>query len=108
VCIRCGKQLSGRQTKYCSNNCKVSEQVTLLRRRVKVKAVAYKGGKCIDCGYNRCVAALQFHHPNGDKDFGIAAKGATRSWEKVVVELDKCVLLCANCHAERHWRVVQR
>ena len=51
-------------------------------------------------------AALQFHHPNNDKEFGIAAEGFTRSWEKVKAELDKCILLCANCHAEAHWRVV--
>lgn len=55
------------------------------------------------CGYNKCEAALQFHHRNPEeKSFGIAAKGEARSWVKTVKELDKCDLLCANCHAELH------
>jgi ribonuclease HII len=106
VCIKCGKLLQGKQTKYCSVNCKSIVAVAKRRRVVKQMALDYKGGRCIDCGYNKCNGALQFHHPNGDKEFGIADKGITRSWAKVKAELDKCVLVCANCHAERHWRVV--
>ena len=62
----------------------------------------YKGGQCRVCGYNRCMSALSFHHldPN-EKDFGIA-QACALSWEKVKRELDKCVLLCGNCHAEVH------
>lgn len=55
------------------------------------------------CGYNKCLAALEFHHPNSDKDFGLSQKGITRSWEKVKLELDKCELVCCNCHKEIHW-----
>jgi hypothetical protein len=66
-------------------------------------AVAYKGGKCEQCGYDRCLDALEFHHKDpAQKDFSISAKGYTRSWNKVVYELDKCVILCANCHRELH------
>ena len=73
------------------------------RKKIKEMAVEYKGGKCICCGYNKCIGALEFHHldPNG-KDFNISAKGITRAWSKVKEELDKCVLLCANCHRELH------
>ncbi len=64
-------------------------------------ALEYKGGKCKMCGYNRCPAALELHHINkSEKNFGIGDKGYTRSWEKVKAELDKCILLCANCHRE--------
>ena len=64
-------------------------------------AIEYKGGKCILCGYDKCSRALEFHHVNPEeKEFGISKDGATRSWEKVKIELDKCVLLCANCHRE--------
>jgi hypothetical protein len=43
-------------------------------------AIAYKGGECSICGYNKCVAALEFHHLNpSEKDFTISAKGYTRS-----------------------------
>ncbi|MBI4999803.1 hypothetical protein HZB97_03475 [Candidatus Gottesmanbacteria bacterium] len=52
------------------------------------------------CGYNRYQGALDLHHINGEKEFGISDKGYTRSWKKVKAELDKCVLVCANCHRE--------
>lgn len=73
------------------------------RRREKVMkmAVDYKGGACLLCGYNKCSRALEFHHVNPEeKLFSISRDGNTRSWEKVKAELDKCVLLCANCHRE--------
>ena len=73
------------------------------RKKVRCMAVAYKGGRCEQCGYNRCVDALEFHHRDpAQKDFSISAKGYTRSWSKVKVELDKCSVLCANCHRELH------
>lgn len=88
---------------YCSKNCKMKAAVSRRRKELKVKAVEYLGGRCMKCGYNKCVAALDFHHKNEEeKDFGIAAKGVTRSWDKVRAELDKCDLLCANCHREYH------
>lgn len=65
-------------------------------------ALEYKGSKCGVCGYNRCSRALVFHHLEGDKDFGISEKGYTRSWDKTKKELDKCILVCSNCHAEVH------
>ena len=71
-------------------------------------AVEYKGSKCMVCGYNRCIEALEFHHNNStEKDFSISEKGYTRSWAKVKEELDKCMLLCANCHREIHAQQAQ-
>lgn len=73
------------------------------RKKVRLLAVQYKGGKCEICGYNRCVDAFEFHHLDvTQKDFGISEKGYTRSWAKVKEELDKCKLLCSNCHRETH------
>ena len=79
------------------------EAVQKRRTKVKKMAVEYGGGSCRLCGYDKCNNVLTFHHldPN-EKDFGISAKGYTRSWEKVKTELDKCVLLCNNCHGEVH------
>lgn len=78
---------------------------SVIRRRKKLKqmAVEYKGGKCVQCSYNKCLRAMEFHHldPN-EKDFGISANGYTLSWEKIKKELDKCILVCSNCHAEIH------
>jgi hypothetical protein len=80
------------------------------RRREKVRqiAVEYKGGSCEVCNYNRCINALEFHHLDPTKkDFGISAKGYARSWEKVKHEIEKCILLCANCHREFHAGMLQ-
>ena len=71
-------------------------------------AIEYKGGKCMICGYDKCNKALEFHHiDSGRKDFGISAKGYTRSWQKVKSELEKCILICANCHRELHEGITQ-
>jgi 5-methylcytosine-specific restriction endonuclease McrA len=59
------------------------------------------GGCCRLCGYDRCVSALQFHHLNpAEKSFTLSNAGFTRSIAKARAEASKCVLLCANCHAE--------
>lgn len=71
------------------------------RRKNKIKAVAYKGGKCQNCGYKKSVYCLDFHHVNPEeKDFAIAS--VTRRWEIIKRELDKCILVCRNCHGEIH------
>ena len=76
------------------------------RKKIRQAAVEYKGGRCERCGYNKCLDALEFHHKDAKgKDFSISEKGYTRSWAKVKSELDKCELLCANCHREVHAEV---
>lgn len=78
------------------------------RKKIREMSVEYKGGKCTFCNYSKCLEALDFHHKNDtDKDFGISAKGYTRSWEKVKKELYKCILVCANCHRELHAGLLQ-
>jgi predicted transcriptional regulator len=72
------------------------------RKKVKLKLVEKKGGKCERCGYNKCIDALEFHHidPN-KKDFSVSGK----SWslEKLEKEVEKCILVCSNCHKEIHF-----
>ncbi len=73
------------------------------RHAIREKAIAAKGRKCEICGYSRCKEALEFHHlKDSDKNFGLSEKGYARSWQRVKKELEKCVLLCANCHREIH------
>lgn len=81
----------------------VSNAVSHRRKQLKVNLVNYFGGKCIKCGYDKCIAALEFHHrdPN-KKDFGLSMSGLTRSWKRLLEEAKKCDLVCANCHAEIH------
>jgi hypothetical protein len=70
-------------------------------RRVKQILVDEAGGCCRLCGYRRCVGALQFHHLDpAQKSFGLASDGVTRGIQAAREEARKCVLLCANCHAE--------
>jgi len=65
-------------------------------------AIKYLGGKCIRCGWKGNQAALQFHHTNSKgKDFTIG-NAANKSWDKIKVEMKKCILLCANCHMIEH------
>ena len=94
--------------KYSDRATYLKEAVIKRRKKIREMALGYKGGKCMLCGYNKCPAALDFHHLEKDeKDFGLSAKGITRSWEKTKSELDKCILICANCHRETHSGLTQ-
>lgn len=68
----------------------------------KRKAVIYLGGKCICCGYDKCDAALDFHHINPEEKEEKAAVIIRRPWSLALVELDKCALVCCRCHREIH------
>jgi 5-methylcytosine-specific restriction endonuclease McrA len=94
--------------KYADRRDELIRAVAKRRRKVKTLAIEYKGGKCQLCGYARYQGALDLHHIDPkEKDFGIGDKGYTRSWETVRKELDKCVLLCANCHRELEAGITQ-
>jgi transposase len=84
---------------YRCRQCRI-EAVARRRRKVKAILVAEAGGTCRLCGYDKCFAALEFHHldPN-TKRFGLSRRGA-RSIARLRLEAQKCVLLCSNCHAE--------
>lgn len=74
-----------------------------LAREKKAQYVAYKGGKCQLCGYSKCISALEFHHKDPkEKEFNITVKQTT--WEKAKKELDKCIMICVNCHRELHYK----
>lgn len=93
---------AGKYQKYRCKEC-VNQRTNKKRNDLKIKSLEYKGNKCSLCGYDKCIISLTFHHldPN-EKDFGISRKGYTKPWEEVKKELDKCILLCSNCHAEEH------
>ena len=94
--------------KYADRREALIKAVTKRRKKIKLLAIEYKGGKCQLCGYKKYAGALELHHVRKhEKSFGIGDKGYTRSWEKVRAELDKCVLLCANCHREVGAGIVQ-
>lgn len=72
------------------------------QRAFKQQAVDYKGGKCYKCGYNKCLAALDFHHTNPEEKDPKWNNYKRKFTDKMKKELDKCVLLCSNCHREEH------
>ena len=89
--------------KYADRSEYIKLAVAKRRRKIRDMAIEYKGGKCVLCGYCKCKDALEFHHKNEkNKKFGVSQDGLTRSWEKVKKEIDKCILICANCHRELH------
>ena len=71
-------------------------------------AVELKGGKCQICGYNKYIGALSFHHlDENSKSFDLSTKGLTRSWARIKEEIDKCILVCENCHREIHGGIIK-
>lgn len=85
---------------YRCRRCRI-ESVARRRRKLKVMLVAEAGGGCAVCGYDRHLRALAFHHVDpADKRLQISWNGVTQSIATLRTEAQKCVLLCANCHAE--------
>ena len=109
VCKRCNRSLSldafywKGKTSTLQPYCKqcMLEYNAERKRKIKQQAVEYKGGKCSICGYDKCLAALDFHHRNpSEKDLNIAHSHI--KFDKLKSELDKCDLLCCRCHREVH------
>ena len=116
-CEVCSSELQGNQQKYCSNKCKqkahwykVKEQPNTYHSQTiraldrKLEFINLKGGCCSKCGYNNNISALEFHHRDSSlKEFSLdARKLSNTKKELLLVELDKCDLLCSNCHKEHH------
>ena len=83
-----------------------TNKASVLKRRKENKRVLveYKGGECQSCGYNKCIAALEFHHLDpSTKEFALT--GNTFGLQRQKDEADKCILLCANCHREEHFKL---
>lgn len=103
-------KLSIREFKYLSLNLFPKEDIKIdryyyrnKRKEIKKYAVELKGGKCQICGYNKCLSALEFHHIDPTKkDFAIGQNMKSLLNDSFKEELNKCILLCSNCHREEH------
>lgn len=85
---------------YCKSCTK--NQVKERQQQLKKMSVEYKGGCCVYCKYSKCISALEFHHLDPKKkDFNIS-KSRQTSFDKIKKELEKCILVCSNCHREIH------
>jgi hypothetical protein len=96
----CYSKGKARMQSYCKK-CLCKRQMNRWIQRKK-DAITYKGGRCIYCGYNTSYAALDFHHRSPDEKQFDWGRLRLRKWADILVELDKCDLLCRNCHAEHH------
>lgn len=90
----------GRHQHYCKV-CHAAYTAERWKNRKK-KAIELMGGKCGRCGYCRNYSALEFHHIDPSKKEFEFEVGRRCSWDKMIEELKKCILLCSNCHREEH------
>lgn len=113
ICLLCGNKFKPNNHKrlYCYDcspiGMSAAQAIKNKKRALKHKLIEYKGGKCQKCGYNKCEGALQFHHRNPEeKEFSLSQinlNDTEITLNKIIQEIDKCDLLCANCHAEEHY-----
>ena len=101
VCKTCGLEFHRKGSPGATEcgSCRVSRR----RWKQKLRYVEMLGGKCNRCGYDEHPAALQFHHIDPTtKSFAINGNKLLLNEQRVLDELNKCELLCANCHAKEH------
>ena len=87
---------------YGLNSKKIYARKKKRRHRMKEELIFLKGGKCELCGYGKCISALEFHHNGQGKDGHLSTIIKNASKQKALKEVEKCILLCANCHREAH------
>lgn len=113
ICLACQKVLIGRQNKYCSIKCKSSitnksfQKYSDQQRRGferKLEIFKSRGGGCEICGYCKNLAAIEFHHKEKTKKSFIVDLRALGNYkkEKIHAELEKCMMICSNCHRTHH------
>ena len=119
ICLSCGKKFiiankqGKRSTRAFCYEC-LPESTTKekgrysynkLHRQYIINLVKERyGTKCNICGYDKCYSALDFHHLNKTKKQFDPAKiiNSNKKVEDIYKELDKCILICSNCHREIH------
>lgn len=119
-CIKCKKDLTDRQKKFCSTKCSISYQNKRCRTKcnenrknrfkiLKKQLVQACGGSCLLCGYDKCDQALVFHHlDESTKEIRLDTTSLSSSTKETILqELPKCVVLCHNCHFEVHFLNVE-
>ena len=99
ICNICNRHF---KVKTRNNTCSTC-RMRIFRHQQKEKMYCIKGNKCSICGYDKCKDALDLHHMNkDDKKFSISSFWGHKSWDELEKELEKCILICSNCHRELH------
>jgi hypothetical protein len=101
-CIKCQKEY--RRNHYLKNRKKYIDKAASWRIEfVRWWKTYKKQFYCIECGESH-PACIHFHHPNNDKEDNVSVIAFSGSRKKLLKEISKCISLCANCHAKRHWK----
>ena len=103
LCRRCGEIDPDKFYKNKKILCIACDNIRSVEKQkeMKKRIVEYLGGKCSICGYNKCLRSLHLHHSKGGKDVNFSHI-KNWGWERVLVEIVKCELVCSNCHGEIH------
>ena len=92
---------------YSDRRAYLAKMTAVRRLRLKKKLVESRGGSCQICGYSKCLTALDFHHiDESTKAFDLSQRSLTKSWDKILEEVKKCLLVCSNCHREIHAGII--
>jgi hypothetical protein len=113
LCIICGNpsktNSDGTFQIYCEKHTEQYRLKANFRHQARKRdAIDYKGGKCIKCDYDKSQVAMDFHHRDPNQKDKKWSYLRTRPIEKLKDELDKCDLVCKNCHRKLHFRDLKR
>ena len=111
ICTACGTEhpntaeffYAVRSRRTLSAECKkcFKSRISDRAKAQKLFCSTEKGGKCVVCGYQRYIGSLAFHHLDpSEKEFNF--RDSCRSQDVLLKELEKCILVCSNCHGEIH------
>ncbi len=97
------EQLKAQKEHYKKNKSKYTAQQRERRRKKREWLVEYKSTLSCECGENH-PAVLDFHHDDDNKEIGVADAIHYCSIERVMKEIEKCIVVCSNCHRKLHWK----
>ncbi|MFM2010760.1 MAG: Cronobacter phage [Bacteroidota bacterium] len=92
---------------------KPKHKITKPKKEISVKEIknlisSIKQSGCSVCGYNRCSSALEFHHRDRkEKSFALSKALIKKTRKEILDEIDKCILVCSNCHKEIHAGLIE-
>lgn len=102
TCPTTGEENFYKNARYQCKSCWNKRTGQAQKDRVKEIKIEY-GGKCSKCGYDRYLGALDFHHLDPTQKEFTFSKNRSMNIDALRKELDKCILVCRNCHAEIHF-----
>ena len=99
ICKDCQKEADKRY--YQSNKDKIRKRARIFHKKIIDYVNSMKSTGCCICG-EKDIACLDFHHLR-DKITEIAKLIGNDNFTQIKAEIDKCVVLCSNCHRKLHF-----